>query len=79
MSVTAYLTAPVTPSDTVNLPLGIATCLFIGVGGDVVIFSPNTSVGVLHKNVGAGTVMLTQATRVLATGTTATNIVAWYA
>ena len=79
MSATAYLTAAVTPSDSVNLPAGTATCLFIGVGGDVAIFSPSTSTAVVHKNVAAGTVLLVQASRVLLTATTATNIVAWYA
>ena len=79
MSATAYLTVPVTLSDSVNLPNGTATCLFIGVGGDVAIWSPSTSTSSPHKNVASGTVLLVQASRVLATGTTATNIVAWYA
>ena len=79
MSATAYLTAAVTPSDSLNLTSGAATCLFIGVGGDVAIFSPSTSTSVVHKNVASGTVLLVQASRVLATATTATNIVAWYA
>ena len=78
MSATAYLTAAVTPSDSVNLPSGMATCLFVGVGGDVAIFSPSTSTSVVHKNVASGTVLLVQASRVLATATTATSIVAWY-
>ena len=79
MSLTAYLTVAVTPSDANNLPNGMATCLFVGVGGDVAIFSPSTSVSSVHKNVASGTVLLTQAVRVLATGTTATSIMAWYA
>lgn len=79
MSATAYLTVPVTPSDTVPLVNGVSTCLFIGVGGDVAIWSPGTTTSVPHKNVASGTVLLVQAIRVLATGTTATNIVAWYA
>ena len=79
MSATAYLTAAVTPADGTNLTNGMATCLFIGVGGDVAIWSPSTSTSVVHKNAASGTVLLVQAIRVLATGTTATNIVAWYA
>ena len=79
MSATAYLTVAVSPSDSVNLPNGAATCLFIGVGGDVAVYSPSTSTSVPHKNVASGTVLLVQASRVLATGTTATSIVAWYA
>ena len=79
MSLTAYLALPVAPSDTANLPNGPATCLFIGVGGDVAIFSPSGTAAVPHKNVPSGTVLLAQTVRVMATGTTATSIVAWYA
>lgn len=79
MSTTAYLVTAVTPSDSVDLPQGVCTCLFIGVGGDVAIFSPGTTTSVVHRGVSAGSVLLTQARRVLVTGTTATSIVAWYA
>ena len=79
MSTTAYMTAAVTPSDSVNLPLGNCTCLFVGTGGDIAIHSPGTTTSVIHKNVGSGAVLLVQARRVLVTGTTAADIVAWYA
>ena len=78
MSDTAYLAIAVTPADATDLLGGSCEALYVGVGGDVAIYSPGQSTSVVHKNVGAGAVLLVQAKRVLATGTTATDIVAWY-
>ncbi len=65
----------VTTSNTVD----IARCraLFIGVAGDVKVNVPNNSTAVVFKAVAAG-ILPVQATRVYATGTTATDIVALY-
>jgi hypothetical protein len=79
MSNTAYFTAAVTPSDSVDLPIGKASALYIGVGGDVAIYSPGQATSVVHKNVSSGSVLMVEARRVGVTGTTATDIVAWYA
>lgn len=79
MSATAYLTVAVTPNNSTDLPNGKATALYIGVGGDVAIYSPNTTTSVVHKNVPTGGILNVEAVRVLVTGTTATDIVAWYA
>jgi hypothetical protein len=65
----------VSPSDTTDLSLR-ALLLYIGTGGDVrVIAEPNTPAATF-KNVPSGMVLAVRASRVLATGTTATDIVA---
>lgn len=79
MSNTAYSCAAVTPSDTVDIATGVCQALYIGVGGDVAVWTPGSSAAVVHKGVGAGQTLLIQAKRVSATGTTATDIIAWYA
>lgn len=72
-----------TPSDTVNIPSGACRALYIGgpTGGgyaDVVVMVADYSTSVTFKNVPVGAVLPVSAVRVLATGTTATNIVALY-
>lgn len=66
--------AAVTPSDSADLPLGQCLALYIGVSGDVSLDAPSGT-AVLFKAVPVG-VLNVAATRVRATGTTATNIVA---
>lgn len=78
MSATAYLVAAVTPSDTVNIVSGPVRALYVGVGGDVAIYSPGTALSVVLKNVSSGQVLPVACLRVLATGTTATDIVALF-
>ena len=73
----------VTPSDTVNIPSGTCRALYIGgpTGGqyvDVVVMPAGYSASVTFKNVPVGSILPVNATRVLATGTTATFIVALY-
>jgi hypothetical protein len=65
--------APVTPSDTVDLP-SPSRRLWIGGAGNVKI---NTLAGnpLTYTGVAAGTYLQMRASRVFATGTTATNIV----
>lgn len=60
----------------------VTRCLFVGVGGDVQVtfmgidgMAGNT---VVHKNVQSGAILPIRVTHVLATLTTATDIVAWY-
>ncbi|WP_419900644.1 spike base protein, RCAP_Rcc01079 family [Roseomonas sp. USHLN139] len=64
----------VTPSDTVDLPTR-PRGLWIGGGGTVVVQGAS-GVAVPFYNVVSGTLLPLRARRVLATGTTATNIVA---
>lgn len=68
--------APVAPSDTADLPEGVARGLFVGEAGDVVVVDLQGATATIAS---AGSqyhpVMVS---RVLATGTTATRIVALY-
>jgi hypothetical protein len=66
--------AAVTPSDTT--PITESTALYIGVSGDVTIITPNSQTVTL-KSVPVGIVEV-KASYVKATGTTATNIVAFW-
>jgi len=69
----------VTPSDSVNLPGGTCRALWVGNGGDVsLMFAGPDAVAVVHKNVASGSVLPAEACRVMSTGTSATDIVAWY-
>jgi len=63
----------VTPSDSVNFTLS-ARGLYIGVTGDVTAVV--AGVAVLFKNCQAGSILPVVCSRVNATGTTATNLVA---
>lgn len=65
----------VTPSDSTVIPYFRA--LWIGGAGDVAVKFANGSTAT-HVGVPAATVLPVQGTQVLATGTTATNIVAWF-
>lgn len=66
----------VTPSDTVNLSAK-ARALYIGKGGDVVAINGSGD-AILFKSVQTGTILPIFTTRVNATDTTATNIVALF-
>lgn len=66
--------AAVTPSDTVDLPFR-CRALYIGVAGDVTVLAKDNSTAVLFKAVPVG-VLAIRTSRVKATGTAATNIVA---
>lgn len=67
----------VTTSDSADLPNGVAKSLYVGVSGDVTVIPADGSTGVTFKAHPVG-YLLCQVSRVLATGTTATNIVALY-
>lgn len=65
----------VTPSDTTELS-GVRA-LYVGGTGDVAVRWDN-GLDVTHVGVQGGSVLTIQPARVLATGTTATGIVAWF-
>lgn len=69
----------VTPSDTVSFTQGACAALYIGVAGDVtaVVGSESGQSAVLFKAVPVG-ILPVSCTRVNATATAATNIVALY-
>jgi len=64
----------VTPADDTELPLQIKG-LYIGNGGDVVLIGAGSVTPVTYKNVPTGAFIAVDASHVLATGTTATDIV----
>jgi len=65
----------VTPSDTVNL-LKISRAVYVGVGGNVSVEMAKTGTAIVFTGVQAGSVLPIRVSRVNATGTTATNMVA---
>ena len=68
--------ANITPSDASDLPT-LVRQIYVGVGGDVNVIDSKGN-AVLHKNVGSGCYLGPFAVaRVLATGTTATNLIGY--
>jgi hypothetical protein len=65
----------VTPSDTADLA-SVPRSLFIGVDGDIAVIMADDTASVILKN--ATGMLPIMVKRVLATGTTATNIIAVY-
>lgn len=63
----------VTPNDTTELPYAVRS-LYVGGGGDVSVKNA-FGVSVLFKAVPTGSVLPVRTSTVMATGTTATNIV----
>jgi len=72
---TAVGGAAVTPSDSTIIPYFRA--LYVGGAGDVAVMFANGTTAT-HVGVAAGSTLPVQGTKVLSTGTTATNIVAWF-
>ena len=71
----AYSAAAVTPSDSADMTY-VSRGIYVGVTGDVAVNMAGSGAGVTFKAVPAGTLLPIAVARVLATGTTATNIVA---
>lgn len=67
----------VTPSDGTDIPRG-CRALYVGGTGTLVLILDKDSSAVTFVGVVAGSVLPIRTKRVLATGTTATNIVALY-
>jgi phage tail sheath gpL-like len=65
----------VTPSDTADL-VNQARALWIGAGGNVTVNMAQTGASITFTAVPAGTLLLGNINRVLATGTTAASLVA---
>jgi hypothetical protein len=64
----------ITPSDTLDIPNGPVRALWIGGAGNVALQSGGGTT-VVFVGCGGGTVLPVTASRVMATATTATNIV----
>ena len=69
---------PITPSNTVNLPRGVTGGIWVGSGGDVAAVMQNNVMPVVLAAVPTGAWLPIAATRINATGTTATGLVALY-
>ena len=68
----------ITPSDSADLAT-VPKAIYVGTGGDVKLIgvgAPAGANGVVFKNVPTGSILDVRARRVLATGTTATDLVA---
>jgi len=67
----------ITPNDSSDLA-DVTRALYVGVTGDVVVIAANDSSSITIKNAQAGTVLPIQCKRILATGTTASQLVGMY-
>ncbi len=65
----------VTPNDAADLP-SIPKALYVGNGGNIVLRGKDSDAPVTFIAVPAGTQLQVRARRIMATGTTASNIVA---
>lgn len=72
---TARNAAAITPHDSTDLAK-VTRGIYVGVGGDVSVEMKGTGTAIVFKGAAAGTVIPVRATRVNATGTTATDLVA---
>lgn len=68
----------VTPSDSVDLPLGVCDRIWVGGAGNINLICEDDSSAVLMSGFTAGSMHLLRAKRIMATTTTATLIVAIY-
>jgi hypothetical protein len=66
----------ITPSDSTDLAF-VSRAIWVGGAGNIVI-TPTAGGSSVTYTVAAGTILPIRASRVLATGTTATQIVNWY-
>jgi hypothetical protein len=69
--------AAITPNDNADMAYAIRS-MWVGGAGNVTVMLAKASAPVTYYNVPAGTRLMVSATRVYATGTTATNILAEY-
>jgi len=68
---------PSDANDLIDIPKGI----FVGAGGDITMVglnAPASATGITWKNVPAGSLIPFRARRIMATGTTAANMLALY-
>lgn len=72
----AYKLSAVTPSNSTEL-VGVRA-LYVGSAGSVAVVACNDTAAVTLASVPAGTILPIFASKVMATGTTASNIVAFY-
>lgn len=78
LSSPAWTAASVTPNDSADLARVATRGLYIGGDGDITVTMSGDSANVTFSGLAVGTILPVRVDRVLATGTTATNIVALY-
>lgn len=66
----------ITPDDTVNLP-NMGRTLYVGTGGDVALVNSSDQI-VIHTNVPSGSKLVCFYKRVNATGTSASDFIAYF-
>ncbi len=64
----------VSPSDSVNLPLGVSRALYVGTGGDINVITDGGQT-VLFSNVPDGSILPIRVSRVKFSSTTASGII----
>lgn len=69
---------PVTPSDSANLTRGQCRALYVGSGGNVTLVCDIGEPSVTFSGVANGSILPVETLQVLATGTTASQIIALY-
>jgi hypothetical protein len=69
--------AVVVPNDAADLDY-VTRSIYVGTAGDVTLMLRSASAPVTYKNVSAGSRLMVSATRIYATGTTASNLLAEY-
>ncbi len=67
---------PIVPHDTDPLPV-VPKAIYVGTGGDVVLRGIGSDQDVTFRNVPAGLALMVRALHVRATGTTASDLVAY--
>jgi hypothetical protein len=67
----------ITPSNSDDLPNGVARALYIG-GGGAVVLDTYTQTSLTFSGLQGGTILPVNVKRVRSTGTTATNLIALY-
>ena len=67
----------ITPNDGADLPLNVCRAIYAGVGGDISIVDLSGET-VVFSGVLAGSILPVQTSRVNATATTATSLIALY-
>lgn len=74
----ARIVSAFVPSDTADLP-DTPKAIYVGTGGDLTLIAadaPGDAAGVLFRNLPSGSLLPVRARRVVATGTTAADLVA---
>lgn len=74
----AVKATPVTPTDNTPLAFGPCRALYIGTAGNVAVLLDNDTTPVTFTGCYGGQILPVMVTYVMATGTTATSIIALY-